>query len=102
VNHSDSEKRLSDGERLRSRALRALFGLLIEFQNARDNSARDVFERFKFETAYIETCLPALVALYGYDLQELTREARGKGIEFDSHVLELQLIAAGVPIHVEQ
>jgi hypothetical protein len=94
--HHDAGKQLPNGEPLRSRALRALFGLLIAYPNSRSNDVREVFERFKFEAAYLEICLPALAALYGSNLQELAAEARAKGLKFDNDGLNLQLHAAGV------
>jgi hypothetical protein len=90
----NASDKLSNGETLRVRALRALFGLLLVFQEHR-YPYRQVFEDHKFEPSCVEVCLPALIALYGMDRVPLVEEARKHGAFVDDQRIDVQLLVAG-------
>jgi hypothetical protein len=91
--HKNAEESLANGESVRVRALRALFGLLLVFPERR-NQYRQTFDRHKFEASCTEVCLPALISLYGVERGALVNEVRAHGGFVDDQRLDLQLLVS--------
>jgi len=96
VTHPDSREHRVDGERLQSRALRALLGLLIAFPARATQAHQSLFEELMFESEYTVTCLTALVGLFKQDQESLIRQLKEKDSPIDKTELDLHLTVSGL------
>jgi hypothetical protein len=91
--HPDSkQRRLDTEELLRSRALRALLGLLIAFPKHATLAHQKLFEELMFERDCAITCLTALIGLFKQDRKSLTAQFES----VDQKDLDLHLSVAGL------
>jgi hypothetical protein len=93
--HPDS-KELVDGERLQSRALRALLGLLLAFRSDNSEKYEHVFESLMFEPDCMITCVTALIGLFGHERRALITRLQNSGLTISDNEIDLHLRICGL------
>lgn len=90
----EGEARLSNGESLQARSLRALLGLLIAFPASAREAHRKLFESLMVKSECSLTCLTALIAIFHGDRDRLVAAVRKHEIRIMDDQLDAHLAIA--------